>query len=50
VLDAWVAEAGDTEVVRAVEELAAAAASGKLPLLRDVAALRAYWGSRHQRA
>jgi hypothetical protein len=50
VLDEWLAEVGEDGVVTAVETVKSDVEDKTVPLLRDAASLRAYWGSRRQRA
>jgi len=44
VLDEWIREVGESAVGSAVGALKAAVEAGTVPVLRNMDALRAYWG------
>jgi hypothetical protein len=50
-IDEWIAEVGEQQVLATVEEVKDAVRSGRLPSIRTKDGLQAYWESRrHQRA
>jgi hypothetical protein len=50
-IDEWIAEVGEQQVVASVEEVKNAVRSGRLPSIRSTEGLQTYWESRrHQRA